>query len=206
TGRVLWQYDPKVHGETGVKACCDVVNRGVALWKGRVYVGTLDGRLVSLDAKTGHEAWSVVTVDQTKKYTITGAPRVVKGKVLIGNGGAEMGVRGYLTAYDAETGAQAWRCYIVPGDPSKPVESPALEKALKTWTGHWWEAGGGGTPWDSMAFDPALDLLYVGTGNGSPWMESLRSPEGGDNLYLSSILALRPDTGELAWYYQTTPG
>ena len=146
------------------------------------------------------------TIDRDKPYTITGAPRVVKGKVMIGNGGAEYGVRGYVTAYDAETGTQVWRFYTVPGDPSKPFEHPELEAAAKTWNGRWWELGGGGTAWDSMAYDPELDLLYVGTGNGSPWSRKLRSPGGGDNLYLSSILALRPDTGRLVWHYQTTPG
>jgi quinohemoprotein ethanol dehydrogenase len=190
----------------GQKPCCDVVNRGVALYRGRVYVGTIDGRLVALDAATGAVAWEVVTVDQSLPYTITGAPRIVKGRVVIGNGGAEYGVRGYVSAYDAETGALAWRTYTVPGDPSKPFESPALERAAKTWTGEWWKMGGGGTAWDSIVFDPALDLLYVGTGNGSPWSRHVRSPGGGDNLYLSSILALRPDTGEYVWHYQETPG
>jgi quinohemoprotein ethanol dehydrogenase len=206
TGKQLWKWDPRVDRGYGARSCCDVVNRGVALYRGKVFVGTLDGRLVALDAKSGKVVWSQLTVDQSRSYTITGAPRVVKGKVLIGNGGAEFGVRGYIAAYDAETGKQAWRFYTVPGDPSKPAESAALEKALPTWNGRWWEYGGGGTVWDSMAFDPALDLLYVGTGNGSPWMQSLRSPKGGDNLYLSSVLALKPDTGEMVWYYQTTPG
>ena len=146
------------------------------------------------------------TTDKNQSYTITGAPRVVKGKVIIGNGGAEFGVRGYVSAYDAQTGKLGWRFYIVPGDPSKPFENPAMERAAKTWTGEWWKYGGGGTPWDSFAFDPEMDLLYVGTGNGSPWNWKVRSPGGGDNLYLSSILALRPDTGELVWHYQTTPG
>ena len=206
SGRLLWQYDPQVPGETGAKACCDVVNRGVGAWKGRVYVGTLDGRLVALDAKTGKEAWSVVTVDTTKKYTITGAPRIVKGKVLIGNGGAEFGVRGYISAYDAEDGKLAWRFYTVPGDPSQPFEAAILREAASTWKGEWWKLGGGGTVWDSMAYDPELDLLYIGVGNGSPWNQHLRSPGGGDNLFLSSIVALKPDTGEYVWHYQTTPG
>jgi quinohemoprotein ethanol dehydrogenase len=206
TGRLLWQYDPKVPGETGAKACCDVVNRGVGMWKGRVYVGTLDGRLVALDAKTGKEAWSVVTVDQTKKYTITGAPRIVKGKVLIGNGGAEYGVRGYISAYDAADGKLAWRFYTVPGDPSQPFEAPILKQAAATWKGEYWKLGGGGTVWDSMAYDPDLELLYIGVGNGSPWNQRLRSPGGGDNLFLSSIVALNVNTGEYVWHYQTTPG
>ncbi len=206
TGRQLWKWDPQVPRRFGQKACCDVVNRGVAVYKGKVYVGVLDGRLAALDAETGKVVWSVVTVDQTKPYTITAAPRVVKGKVIIGNGGGEYGVRGYVSAYDAASGKLAWRFYTVPGDPSRPFESTALEKAAKTWKGEWWKVGGGGTVWDSLAYDPELDLLYVGTGNGSPWNQQVRSPGGGDNLYLSSILALKPDTGALVWHYQTTPG
>jgi quinohemoprotein ethanol dehydrogenase len=158
TGRQLWKYDPQVARSYGARACCDVVNRGVAVYKGRVYVGALDGRLIALDAGDGKVVWQVTTVDQNQPYTITGAPRVVKGKVIIGNGGGEYGVRGYVSAYDAESGRQAWRFYTVPGDPSKPFESPALEKAAKTWTGQWWKMGGGGTVWDSLAYDPELDL------------------------------------------------
>jgi len=206
TGKPLWNYDPHVPRAWARNACCDVVNRGVAVWEGSVFVGTLDGRLVSLDAATGAVNWEVLTIDPKLPYTITGAPRVVKGKVVIGNGGAELGVRGYVGAYDAKTGAQLWRFYTVPGDPSKPFEHAELETAAKTWTGEWWKVGGGGTVWDSMAYDAELDLLYVGTGNGSPWSRYARSPGGGDNLYLCSILALRPDTGELVWHYQTTPG
>jgi quinohemoprotein ethanol dehydrogenase len=205
TGRELWRFDPKVPGKAGARACCDVVNRGVALYAGRVYLGALDGRLLALDAKTGKPLWEVQTTDPELPYSITGAPRIVKGRVVIGNGGAEIGVRGYVSAYDAETGELVWRFYTVPGDPALAPESPALARALPTWQGgEWWKAGGGGTVWDSLAYDPELDLLYVGTGNGGPWPERLRSR--GDNLYLSSILALRPDTGELVWHYQTTPG
>lgn len=206
TGRLLWKWDPKVAPEYGATACCDVVNRGVALYRGKVYVGVLDGRLTALDARTGSVVWEALTVDRTRPYTITGAPRVVKGLVIIGNGGADMGVRGYVSAYDAETGKLRWRVYTVPGDPAKPFESEAIAKAATTWKGRWWEIGGGGTVWDAMAFDPELDLLYIGTGNGSPWNRHLRSPGGGENLYLASILALDPDDGRLVWYYQTTPG
>ena len=205
-GEIAWTYDPEVPREYGEKVCCDVINRGVAIYKGRIFVGTLDGRLIALDAETGEKEWEVITVDQSKPYSITGAPRVVKGKVIIGNGGADLGVRGYVTAYDAISGKEAWRFYVVPGNPNDPFESAAMEEAAKTWTGEWWKYGGGGTPWDAMAFDPALNLLYVGTGNGAPWNRDLRSPGGGDNLYLSSIVALNPDNGELAWHYQTTPG
>ena len=206
TGALLWTYDPKVPPEWGVNACCDVVNRGVAAWKGKLFLGTLDGRLVALDAATGKVIWDKLTIDPNYRYTITGAPRVVKGKVIIGNGGAEMGVRGYVSAYDADTGSMVWRFYTVPGDPSKPFESPILEKAAKTWTGEWWKLGGGGTVWDSIVYDPELDLLYIGVGNGSPWNQRFRSPGGGDNLFLSSIVALKPDTVEYVWHYQETPG
>ncbi len=206
TGERLWAYDPQVPGEWAVHACCDVVNRGLAAWNGKLYLGTLDGRLVALDAETGEEIWSKVTVDRSKPYTITGAPRIVKGNVIIGNGGAEFGVRGYVTAYDAETGRVAWRFYTVPGDPAKGFESEAMAMAAQTWNGEWWELGGGGTVWDSMAYDPDTDLLYIGVGNGSPWNQAFRSPGGGDNLFLSSIVALDPDNGEYVWHFQTTPG
>lgn len=206
TGERLWDYDPQVDPVVGRNACCDVVNRGVAVWEGLVYVGVLDGRLVALDAATGTVVWEKQTTDPSKPYTITGAPRVIEDKVIIGNGGSEYGVRGYITAYDAATGEQVWRFYTVPGNPDEPFENPELEAAAKTWTGEWWKVGGGGgTAWDSMAYDPELHLLYVGTGNGSPWNRNIRSPEGGDNLYLSSILAIDPDTGSLKWHYQTTP-
>jgi quinohemoprotein ethanol dehydrogenase len=211
TGKPLWSYDPKVDGQRGFSACCDVVNRGVAVWGGKVFVGALDGRLIALDAKTGKVDWSVVTVDQSKPYTITGAPRVVKGKVLIGNGGAEYGVRGYLSAYDAADGKLAWRFYMTPNPDGKPDGAASdkimAEKAGKTWgDGVWKHSGGGGTPWDAMAYDPDLNLLYVGVGNGAPWNAKLRSGGKGDDLFLSSIVALNPDTGAYVWHYQTTPG
>ena len=205
TGRELWTYDPEVPRAWGRYLCCDAVNRGVAVWKGTLYLGTIDGRLVALDAATGRKRWEVNTIDRSKPYSITGAPRVVKGKVLIGNGGAELGVRGYLSAYDAASGKLVWRFYTVPGNPKQGFEHPELEQAAKTWNGEWWIGGGGGTVWDSMAYDPELDTLYVGTGNGSPWSRDIRSPGGGDNLFLSSILALDPDSGRLKWHYQTTP-
>lgn len=208
TGKQIWAYDPKVPREWGVNACCDVVNRGAAVWKGRVYVGTIDGRLVALDAATGALVWETLTIDPGKPYTITGAPRIVKDKVIIGNGGAEYGVRGYVSAYDAATGKMVWRFWTVPGDPAKGFETPDVEMAAKTWNpaGEWWnKGGGGGTVWDSMAYDPQLDLLYVGVGNGAPWNRWERSKGEGDNLFLSSIVALDPDTGRHVWHYQTTP-
>jgi quinohemoprotein ethanol dehydrogenase len=210
TGKVKWQGDPGlVRGGfegMGPRPCCGPVNRGAALYDGKVYVGLLDGRLVALNADTGAVVWSVQTTTPNSDYTITGAPRIVKGKVVIGQGGAEYGVRGFLGAYDAQTGKQAWKFYVIPGDPSKPFEDEALAVAAKTWNGQWWKYGGGGTPWDGIAYDPELNLIYVGTGNGSPWNANHRSPGGGDNLYLSSIVALNADTGKYAWHYQTTPG
>jgi quinohemoprotein ethanol dehydrogenase len=205
SGQRLWSFDPKVPGEWAINACCDVVNRGVAVWNGKVFFGTLDGRLIALDAATGRQLWETLTVDRNFRYTITGAPRVVKGKVIIGNGGAEFGVRGYVSAYDAETGNLAWRFYTVPGDPSKPFESPVLEKAAETWSGKWWKLGAGGTVWNAIAYDPELDQLYIGTGNGTPWSEKLRSPKGGDNLLTCSIVALKMETGEYVWHYQEDP-
>jgi quinohemoprotein ethanol dehydrogenase len=170
TGKRIWSYDPGVDREKGYKGCCDVVNRGVALYRGKVFVGAYDGRLIALDAVTGKKIWEKDTItDHSHSYTITGAPRVFNGKVLIGNGGAEYGVRGYITAYDAETGEQAWRWFAVPGDPNKPFEDASMEAAAKTWdpAGKWWINGGGGTPWDTITFDPDLNMIYIGTGNGS---------------------------------------
>ncbi len=211
TGAEKWSYDPKVDGSKGYDACCDVVNRGVAVWKGKVYFGTLDGRLIALDAATGKPAWSTQTTDNSQPYTITGAPRIIKDKVMIGNGGAEYGVRGYLSAYDAATGKMVWRFYTTPNKAGKPdgaaSDKVMAEKGNATWFGNGWkETGGGGTVWDSMAYDPELDILYAGVGNGSPWNRIMRSDDKGDNIFLSSILALKPDTGEYVWHYQTTPG
>jgi len=204
TGEVRWTYDPKVPRERAYFICCDVVNRGVALYRGKVYEGTLDGRLIALEERAGTPVWTVSTADSAKPYSITGAPRIAKGLVIIGNAGAEFGVRGFISAFDAETGKMAWRSYTVPGDPSLGFESKAMERAAKTWTGEWWKAGGGGTPWEGIVYDPALDLLYFGTGNPTAWYRGLR--HGGDSLYTASILAVHASNGELAWYFQTTPG
>jgi quinohemoprotein ethanol dehydrogenase len=206
TGKVLWTYDPELPRYKIRYSCCGPTNRGAALWKGRVYFATIDGRLIAVDADSGKLAWQVQTTDPTKPYSITGAPRVVKDKVIIGNSGAEFGVRGYVTAYDAATGEQAWRFWTVPGNPADGFESPAMEMAARTWHGEWWTKGGGGTAWDSFSYDPELDLLYIGTGNGAPWSRDLRSPGGGDNLFLCSIVAVRPDDGKYVWHYQAVPG
>lgn len=206
TGRMLWQYDPQVPGIWDVRACCGVQNRGPAVWNGHVYSATLDGRLLALDAGTGELVWEMLTTDQQKSYTITGAPRIIGDKIIIGNGGAEYGVRGYVTAYDLDSGEQAWRFYTVPGNPADGFEDDTQKMAAETWTGEWWQQGGGGTAWDSMAYDPDLNLVFIGTGNGSPWPRSIRSPGGGDNLFLASIVALDADTGEYQWHYQTVPG
>ncbi len=210
SGKLLWRYDPDVDGSYNRKACCDVVSRGLQVWQGRVYVATLDGHLVALDAKDGREIWKVDTlIDRDlRSYTITGPPQVAGDVVVVGNSGAEFGVRGYVTAYDLGSGEQRWRFYTVPGDPSvTPPEHPEMEMALATWSPDSdWESGLGGTVWGEMNYDPELDLLYVGTGNASPLAPWYRSPGGGDNLFLASILAIRPGSGELAWYYQTTPG
>ena len=206
SGELLWAYDPEVPGQKAVELCCDVVNRGVAVWKGRVYIGTLDGRLIALNAATGALDWEVQTTDPGLPFSITGAPRVFNDKIIIGNGGSEFGVRGYVSAYDTASGELVWRFYTVPGDPSLPFESEAMEMAAETWTGQWWKNGGGGTAWDAMVYDPELNLVYIGVGNGSPWNQAIRSPEGGDNLFLSSIVAVDADTGAYEWHYQTTPG
>lgn len=217
TGKLLWEYDPKVPGAVAVRGCCDTVNRGAAYWNGKVIVGTFDARLVALDAKTGKVEWSVDTIPKDaalgkiRSYTIDSAPRVAKGVVIIGNGGAEMGARGFVSGFDANTGALKWRFYTVPAPDNKPdnaaSDKPLSELAYKTWgaNGTWRESGGGGTVWDSVTYDPVTDLLYIGVGNGSPWNYKLRSEGVGDNLFLGSIVAVRPETGEYVWHFQETP-
>ncbi|HSG53914.1 MAG TPA: PQQ-binding-like beta-propeller repeat protein, partial [Paracoccaceae bacterium] len=196
TGRVLWRYDPQVPLRFGRMACCDIVTRGLAAWHDKILIATLDGRLIALDKDTGAELWSTQTTDPTQSYTITGAPRVYDGMVLIGNGGAELGVRGYVSAYAVDTGELLWRWHTVPGNPAEGFENDAMRMAAGTWTGQWWLSGGGGTVWDAISYDPALGMVYIGTGNGSPWTQRYRSPQGGDNLFLASIVALDARTGE----------
>jgi PQQ-dependent dehydrogenase (methanol/ethanol family) len=205
TGRPLWTFDPKVPGEWGVNACCDVVNRGVAAWNGKLYLGTIDGRLIAIDAGTGHIVWSQQTTDPKKAYSITGAPRVAAGRVFIGQAGSEFSQRGFIAAYDAETGRRLWRWYIVPGNPADGFENEQMERAAKTWGGEWWKTGGGGGPWDAITYDAVTGYVLVGTGNGAPWPAEIRSPGNNDNLFLASIVALRADTGEYVWHYQATP-
>lgn len=206
TGELLWQYDPEVPGKTAIHVCCDVVNRGVAVSHGRVFVGTLDGRLVALEAKTGKPVWSVQTGEGKRPYTISGAPLVADGHVIIGNAGAEYGVRGYVTAYDERTGKRLWRFYVVPGNPAKGFENDDMRRAAKTWSGQWWKDGGGGTVWNSLSYDPELGLVYFGTGNASPWSGPVEGGDRGDALYTASIVAVRVGDGRLAWHYQNTPG
>ena len=208
TGQLKWEYDPQVAAiSAGKKRAGWVHSRGLAIYGDKVFGATWDGRLVALNLDSGKLVWQVATFDIGEPMYITGAPKAFKGKVLIGNGGTEHGpTRGYVTAYDADTGKQAWRFYIVPGNPADGFESPAMEMAAKTWSGKWWEHGGGGNAWHAMTYDEEFDAVYIGTGNGSPWNQKLRSPDGGDNLFLCSIVALDPDTGKYKWHYQTVPG
>jgi quinohemoprotein ethanol dehydrogenase len=208
TGSELWTFDPQADMQANRAACCDQVNRGVAVWQGKVYVASLDGRLFALAAATGEVLWEVDTIiDHKRGYTSTGAPEIAGKTVVIGNAGSEYDARGYITAYDLESGKQVWRFFIVPGDPKLGYEHPELETAAKTWDPNSrWDVGLGGTVYDAMVYDPELDVLYVGTGNAALYNQAERSPAGGDNLYLASILAINPNDGRLIWHYQETPG
>src|SRR5690606_11907612 len=185
--------------------CCGIVNRGVAAWEGKIIWGTLDGRLVSVDAASGELVWEKQVTDPELQLSITGAPRIADGRIFIGEAGSEFHMRGYMAAYDVDNGDELWRWWAVPGNPALGFEQPELEMAAETWNGEWWLTGGGGTPWDAVTYDPVTNLVYIGTGNGAPWPAEVRSPGGGDNLFTASIVALDADTGEYRWHYQTTP-
>jgi quinohemoprotein ethanol dehydrogenase len=207
TGKERWRWNPEVN-QTAVrpKICCGVVNRGLAIYQGVIIAPVIDGRLQGLDAETGKVLWEARVAYPQDFHTITMAPRIAKGKAIIGVSGGDSPTRGFFAAYDALTGKEAWKFYTVPGDPSKPFENSAMRKAAETWEGEWWKFGGGAAVWDGMAFDPESGLLYVGTGNAEPWPEGLRKTNGKDNLYVCSVLAVHVDTGELKWYYQMVPG
>ncbi len=208
TGKLLWEFDPKSieHAGDRLRVMWDI-SRGLAYWNGKVIIATIDGRLIGLDAKTGAKIWEVQTTDPKTPLYITGAPKAFRGKVIIGNGGTEISAaRGFLTAYDADTGAFAWRFWVVPGNPADGFEDETMEMAAKTWTGEWWKVGGGGNTWHGITYDPEFNQVLIGTGNGSPWNRKIRSPGGGDNLFLCSIVALDADTGKYKWHYQTVPG
>ena len=208
TGEEIWRFDPETDRRSMRYSCCGgAVNRGLAAYKGRLYFATFDARLIAIDQATGEKVWDVDTghYPSHSPYTITGATRVVAGKVFIGQSSSEWGLRGYLSAYDADTGELAWRFFMVPGNPELGFEHPELEAAAETWGGNWWEFGGGGTPWNAMVYDAKYDQLLVGTGNGAPWPRKIRSPGGGDNLYLGGVIALDPHTGRMKWFYQMTP-
>src|ERR1700729_508813 len=207
TGKERWRWDPEVN-QTAVfpKICCGVVNRGLAIYQNMIIAQIIDGRLEALDANTGKVVWESRVAYPQENYSITMAPRIAKGKVIVGVSGSEHPVRGFFSAFDAKTGDFAWKFYTVPGDPSKPFENAAMKKAAETWSPEAWKMGGGATVWDGMAYDPEADLFYVGTGNAGPWPEQLRKSKGKDNLYACSVLAVKPDTGELKWYFQMVPG
>ena len=206
TGEVLWIFDPRVAEHSDMRVGFEH-NRGIGIWRDKVYQATWDGRLIAINRNTGEQVWSERIYDAGMPLYNTGAPKVFKGKVMIGSGGAEAGPnRGYVTAYDAETGEYDWRFYIVPGNPAAGFENEAMKMAAETWTGEWWKFGGGGNAWHGFTYDAELDALYIGTGNGAPWNQKIRSPGGGDNLFLDSIVALDPDSGEYLWHYQNTPG
>ena len=207
TGKLIWEYDPKTLevGGDRLRITWDL-DRGIAFWKGKVYVATLDGRLIALNAQDGKPIWTTQTFDTSLALYITGAPKVFRGKVLVGNGGTENGPnRGFVTAYDAESGEEAWKFWIVPGNPADGFENNAMKMAAKTWTGEWWKYGGGGNAWHGVTYDPEFNQVIIGTGNGAPWNQKVRSPGGGDNLFLCSLVAMDADTGAYKWHYQTTP-
>ncbi|MBB5985192.1 PQQ-dependent dehydrogenase, methanol/ethanol family [Sphingobium lignivorans] len=209
TGKRLWTYDPDVPREYGRYACCEPVARGLAMWNGKIIIATLDGRLIALDARSGKPVWSVQTTPDDMPYSITGAPRVFDGKVVVGNSGGDLGIRGFVSAWDADTGRKLWKFFLTPGDPAKGPDGEASDDIMamirKTWAGDYWKLGGGANAWDSIAYDPKLNLVYIGTGNGSPLAWHHRSAGKGDNLFICSIVALDATTGKYKWHYQMVP-
>lgn len=210
TGKEKWRFDPLVNRKpTQDKMCCGVVNRGLALYHNKIYLPANDGRLIALDADTGKPVWEARVSWVQDEQTLTMAPRIARGKVIVGAAGGDRPTRGFFAAYDADTGREVWRFWTVPGDPAKGFESSAMRKAAATWDGEWWKLGGGGSVWDGISYDPDSDLVYVGTGNAEPWPQSLRNKDvstGHDNLYVASIVAVNAATGELKWHYQMVPG
>jgi PQQ-dependent dehydrogenase (methanol/ethanol family) len=207
TGKERWRWDPQVNQATvRSEICCGVVNRGLAIYNGLIIAPAIDGRLFGLDADTGRPRWETRVAYPQDHYTLTMAPRIARGRVIIGASGGDRPTRGFFAAFDAMTGREAWRFYTVPGDPSKPFENNSMKKAAATWDGEWWKLGGGGAVWDGLAYDPQADLIYVGTGNAEPWAQPLRTATPKDNLYVCSILAVSASTGELRWHYQVVPG
>src|SRR5438067_6033858 len=206
TGKELWRWDPEVNQTTVRSAiCCGTVNRGIALYNGMIIAPSIDGRLFALNALTGKPVWESRVAYPQDQYTLTMAPRVAGGKVIIGVSGGDKPTRGQFVAVDAQTGQFAWRFYTVPGDPSKPYENQAMRTAAKTWGGEFYKNGGGGAVWDGFAYDPETNLIYVGTGNAEPWVQKFRGAQNVDNLYTCSILAVDLTTGELKWHFQTVP-
>jgi quinohemoprotein ethanol dehydrogenase len=206
TGKERWRWDPQVNQEAVRPAvCCGVVNRGIAIYQGMIIAPIIDGRLHALDAETGKPIWEARVAYSQDEYTITMAPRIASGKVIVGISGGDHPKRGFFDAYDAMTGQRLWRFYTIPGDPSKPFENAAMRKAAETWDPNAWKLGGGGAVWDGIAYDPDTDLIYAGTGNAEPWPEEFRGEKGKDGLYACSILAVQASTGELKWHYQLVP-
>jgi quinohemoprotein ethanol dehydrogenase len=210
TGTQLWKYTPEVHKDRPREArMIFATNRGVAYWQGHIFVALKDGRMVALNARNGRPRWITRFLLEGVLATSTGAPRVFKGKVIIGNSGADLGTRGYVTTLDAATGKLLWRFFLVPGDPSQGPDHAASDSimpmAQKTWSGDWWKYGGGGTAWNAITYDEELNQVYIGTGNGGPWGGKFRSDGTKDNLFLASVVALDADTGHYKWHYQYNP-